>query len=129
MLAELRDDPLVEIGSHGAMHSRLSTLQQSAALAELRDGRQRLMQKIGVEARHFAFPYGRAGDCGPRDFELARRAGFSSAATTRKGIIRRRQDAFRLPRNTLNGGHQNLALVELHLNGFTGVAARILRRV
>jgi peptidoglycan/xylan/chitin deacetylase (PgdA/CDA1 family) len=129
MLAELRDDPLVEIGSHGSMHSRLSTLERSAALAELKDGRERLMQKIGVEARHFAFPYGRAGDCGPRDFELARRVGFSSAATTRKGIIRQRPDAFQLPRNTLNGGHQNLALVELHLNGFTGAAARILGRV
>jgi peptidoglycan/xylan/chitin deacetylase (PgdA/CDA1 family) len=129
MLAELRGDPLVEIGSHGAMHSRLSTLQPGAALAELRDGRERLMQMIGVEARHFAFPYGRAGDCGPRDFELARRAGFSSAATTRKGIIRRRPDAFQLPRNTLNGGHQNLALIELHLNGLTGAAARILGRV
>lgn len=87
------------------------------------------MQMIGVEARHFAFPYGRAGDCGPRDFELARRVGYSSAATTRKGIIRRRPDAFQLPRNTLNGGHQNLALIELHLNGFTGAAARVLGRV
>jgi len=114
MLAEC-DDPLVEIGFHGAMHSRLSALQRSAALAELRDGRERLMQMIGVEARHFAFPYGRAG--------------FSSAATTRTGIIRRRPDAFQLPRNTLNGGHQNLALIELHLNGFTGAAARVLGRV
>jgi len=129
MLGELRDDSLVEIGSHGALHSRISTLPPGAALAELRSGRERLMQEIGVEVRHFAFPYGRSGDCGPRDFDLARQAGFSSAATTLKGVIRGGQDAFRLPRNTLNGSHRNLAMIELHLRGITGVAARMLGRV
>jgi peptidoglycan/xylan/chitin deacetylase (PgdA/CDA1 family) len=129
MLEELRHDPLVEIGAHGVMHDRISSLPPDAALAELKGSRERLMQKLGVAARHFAFPYGRSGDCGPRDFELARRAGFSSAATTRKGIIRRGQDAFSLPRNTLNGAHRNLTMIELHLTGFTGVAARMLGRV
>jgi peptidoglycan/xylan/chitin deacetylase (PgdA/CDA1 family) len=129
MLAELRNDPLVEIGSHGSMHLRFSTLESSDALAELKGGRERLMQKIGVRARHFAFPYGRSGDCGPRDFEFAREAGFCSAATTRKGVIRGQQDSFRLPRNTLNGAHRSLAMMELHLNGITGAAARMLDRV
>jgi peptidoglycan/xylan/chitin deacetylase (PgdA/CDA1 family) len=129
MLANLRNDPFVEIGSHGSMHLRISTLQSSDALAELKGGRERLAQRIGVDARHFACPYGRSGDCGPRDFELAREAGFCSAATTRKGVIRGQQDPFRLPRNTLNGAHRNLAMIELHLNGITGAAARMLDRV
>ena len=129
MLEELRADPLVEIGVHGATHRRISELEPDAALAELNAGRERMMKRIGVTARHFAFPYGRAGDCGPRDFELVRQAGFFSAATTRKGVIRPGQDAFQLPRNTLNGAHQNLPIVNLHLKGLTGFAARVLGRV
>ncbi len=126
MLRELSRDPLVEIGAHSATHARLSTLAPEAALAELKTSRERLIEMIGVNADHFAFPFGRAGDCGPREFELARHAGYASAATTRKGIIRGQQDAYSLPRNTLNGSHKSTAMVELHLNGLTGIAARIL---
>ena len=129
MLEELRRDPLVEIGAHGAMHSRISALPLNAAMSDLKACRERLMQKVGVSAHHFAFPYGRSGDCGKRDFALVREAGFSSAATTRKGIIRGPRDPFQLPRNTLNGAHQSLAAVELHLNGVTSVAAKVLGRV
>jgi peptidoglycan/xylan/chitin deacetylase (PgdA/CDA1 family) len=128
MLEELRGDPLVEIGSHGSMHLRIASLSAEDALAELKSGRQRLMDRLGVDIRHYAFPYGRSTDCGFRDFELARVAGFASAATTRKGLIRYAQDPFQLPRNTLNGAHRSLAAVELHLAGITGVAARMLGR-
>jgi peptidoglycan/xylan/chitin deacetylase (PgdA/CDA1 family) len=129
MLETLRDDPLVEIGSHTVSHARISSLSASAALAELRGSRERLKARLGVEARHFAFPYGRSGDCGQRDFDLACEAGFASAATTRKGVVRTGQDAFNLPRNTLNGAHRNLTMIELHLTGLTGAAAKVLRRV
>jgi peptidoglycan/xylan/chitin deacetylase (PgdA/CDA1 family) len=129
MIEDLRSDPLAEIASHGAMHSRFSSLSNSEALDVLQSGRRRLMEKLGIDVRHFAFPYGRSTDCGPRDFELARHAGFASAATSCKGLIRFGQDPFQLPRNTLNGGHKNLALVELHLAGVTGALARMLGRV
>src|SRR5690606_286961 len=113
MLAALRDDPLVEIGAHTVSHARISSLTPEAALAEVAGCRARLTEKLGVAPRHFAFPYGRSGDCGPRDFDLVRRAGFASAATTRKGVVRSAQDPFRLPRNTINGDHRNLAMAEL----------------
>jgi peptidoglycan/xylan/chitin deacetylase (PgdA/CDA1 family) len=129
MLEALRHDPLVEIGAHTVNHAHISSLSPAAALSEITESRQRLEQRLGVPVRHFAFPYGRSGDCGPRDFALARKAGFASAATTRKGLVRRNQDPFCLPRNTLHGGRGNLAHTELHLTGLTGLAARMLRRV
>jgi peptidoglycan/xylan/chitin deacetylase (PgdA/CDA1 family) len=129
MLEALRHDPLVEIGAHTISHARISTLPLRVALAELQGSRERLTTKLGVAPRHFAFPYGRSGDCGPRDFDLARQAGFASAATTRKGVIRSGQDGFRLPRNTLNGSHRNLTMIEMHLTGLSGVAGRMLGRV
>lgn len=129
MLEALRDDPLVEIGAHTVNHPRVSALGRQDAFAELAACRQRLCERLGVDIRHFAFPYGRSGDAGPRDFELARRAGFASAATTRKGVMRRGGDAFSLPRNTLNGAARSLAMAEMHLTGLSGVVARMLGRV
>lgn len=129
MLESLRDDPLVEIGAHTVTHARISSLSAADAFAEIEGSRRRLIEKLGVAARHFAFPYGRSGDCGPRDFDLARKAGFASAATTRKGLVRSGQQPFGLPRNTINGAHRSLAMMELHLTGVTGAAARMTGRV
>jgi peptidoglycan/xylan/chitin deacetylase (PgdA/CDA1 family) len=129
MLDAVCKDPIVEIGSHTVSHARISSLPPQDAFAELHGSRERLRRRLGVAARHFAFPYGRSGDCSQRDFDLAQQAGYASAATTRKGVVRTGQDAFRLPRNTLNGAHRNLTMIELHLTGATGAAARVLGRV
>jgi peptidoglycan/xylan/chitin deacetylase (PgdA/CDA1 family) len=129
MLEVLAKDPLIEIGAHTINHPRISRLSPEAALAELEGSRARLNERLGLNVQHFAFPYGRSGDCGPRDSALARRAGFLSAATTRKGLVRGGQDRFSLPRNTINGGHRSLSAMEMHLMGLTGTAARIVGRV
>jgi peptidoglycan/xylan/chitin deacetylase (PgdA/CDA1 family) len=129
MLEVLAKDPLIEIGAHTINHARISSLSPETALVELEGSRARLNERLGINVQHFAFPYGRSGDCGLRDFALARRAGFMSAATTRKGLVRGGQDRFSLPRNTINGGHRSLGAMEMHLMGLTGTAARIAGRV
>jgi len=129
MLEVLAKDPLIEIGAHTINHPRVSELSPEAVVAELEGSRARLNERLNLNVQHFAFPYGRSGDCGPRDFALARRAGFLSAATTRKGLLRGGQDRFMLPRNTINGGHRSLGAMEMHLMGLTGAAARIAGRV
>ena len=129
MLEELANDPLVEIGGHTVSHSRISSLSDDGALEEIEGCRRRLMARLGVPARHFAFPYGRAADCGPRDFEITTTAGFVSASTTRKGLVGPDARTDRLPRITLNGGHQSLTMIDAHLSGMTAVLARALGRV
>ena len=129
MLDTLAKDPLIEIGAHTITHPRISSLTPEAAFAELEGARVRLNERLGLNVAHFAFPYGRAADAGPRDFALAREAGFLSAATTRKGLVRGGQDQFSLPRNTINGSHRSVAAMEMHLLGLTGIAARISGRV
>lgn len=129
MLRELAADPLVEIGAHTVSHARIASLTPAEATTELAGSRERLMHELGLPVRHFAFPYGRAADCGARDFDLARAAGFASAATTRKGLVRRGQDVFSLPRNTINGGHRSLLTMQLHLSGIGGALAKALGRV
>lgn len=129
MLNELVTDAFVEIGSHTISHPRVSSLAEGDAFDELAQSRNRLEEKLNAAVHHFAFPYGRSGDCGERDFRLVQQAGYQSASTTRKGNVRAHQDPFRLPRNTLNGKHQRMLQAELHLAGFSGLAARMLNRV
>jgi peptidoglycan/xylan/chitin deacetylase (PgdA/CDA1 family) len=129
MLETFSGDPLVEIGAHTVSHPRVSCLTANAALHELAGSAERLRSRLGVPCRHFAFPYGRSADCGARDFDLAREAGFASAATTCKGVIRSGQDAFCLPRNTINGAYQSMAYVNAFLSGLAGIGARVLGRV
>lgn len=129
MLESVAGDPFVEIGGHTVSHPRISSLSQADAFGELEGCRRRIEDRLSVPVRHFAFPFGRSGDCGRRDFELAREAGYASAATTTKGLVRKGADPYRLPRNTLNGRHRSLPLAELHLTGMTGLAARVLNRV
>ena len=128
MLALLRDDPHVEIGAHTVAHPRISSLPAQEALAELTGSRTRLEQALGTPVHHFAFPYGQAADCGPRDFDLAQQAGFASASTTCKGLATPDSNLHRLPRNAINGKHRHLAFAHAHLSGAFAVAARLLRR-
>ena len=128
MLQAMAGERLVEIGAHTISHPRISALPPTQALAELVGCRERLEAALDRPIRHFAFPYGRRRDCGERDFELARQAGFTSAATTRKGLVAAGADPFRLPRNALNGNHRALPFAYAHLTGASAVAARILGR-
>lgn len=129
MLEELAADPLVEIGSHTVNHPRISSLTVDEAFFELNQSKLRLEEKLNIEARYFAFPYGRAADCSVRDFDIARRAGYSGVATTRKGLVGKGQRPYNFPRNTLNGSHRSVLHAELHLTGMTGLAARLTGRV
>jgi peptidoglycan/xylan/chitin deacetylase (PgdA/CDA1 family) len=123
MLEAVRDDPCVEIGGHTINHPHVAWLDREAAAHEMGGGLARITQRLGIPARHFAFPFGRSGDCGPREFDLARELGLTSAATTVKGLVFAGQDPLRLPRITINGKHRNMALMEAHLTGLTALAS------
>ena len=131
MLTELKNDPLIEMGAHTVTHPRISKLPADQALAEMSESRKRLEDRLGQEIEHFAFPYGRQKDCGPRDFDLARKSGYTTAATTRKGLVRFSEpgNRFALPRNTVNGASQRIVEVQALLTGLGGAAARLMNRV
>ena len=129
MLDTIRNDPLVEIGAHSISHPHISRLSPGNAALEMQGSRLRIEDRLQRPVQHFAFPFGRDADCGPREFALAGQAGFASAATTRKGLLRPGRDPYRIPRNTLSGAHRSLLLAEAHLSGLTGLAARMVGRV
>ena len=112
-------DPLVTIGAHTKGHFAISKLCGSSALEEIRGSADRIERELGKRPLHFAFPYGDPKSAGPRDFALAREAGFTTAVTTRKGMLfqHHKNNLTALPRVCLNGEHQSLINTGLYLSG------------
>jgi peptidoglycan/xylan/chitin deacetylase (PgdA/CDA1 family) len=73
----------VEIGSHTVRHRDLTSLSTPEALAELVNSRQTLERALGHPVQWLAYPFGRYD---ARVEELARRAGYVLATTTRAGV-------------------------------------------
>ncbi len=115
----LARDPLVTIGAHTVNHFAVVKLGAARARAEMDEGARRIEAETGQRPRHFAYPYGDAGSAGPRDFTIAKELGFTSAVTTRKGMLTpaHRNHKFALPRVALNGNLQSLRYVDVLLSG------------
>ncbi len=118
-LRQLARDPLCSLGAHTIHHFNVKALSEDDALGEMVQSRDRIAQETGVTPRHFAYPYGDETSAGPRDFALARTAGFVSAVTTRKGLIypAHREHLTALPRFSLAGEYQNIRYVKTLLSG------------
>lgn len=126
-IADLASDPLCTIGAHTVDHYAIARLDEKQAMFELREGARVIEMETGIAPRHFAFPYGYASAAGPRDFALAQKAGFTSAVTTRHGVVvpAHGDHLHALPRISLNGHFQAARYVDALLSG---LPARIENR-
>jgi peptidoglycan/xylan/chitin deacetylase (PgdA/CDA1 family) len=115
----LAADPLVTIGAHTKGHFAVAKLPEQRALDEMIGSADRIEQELGTRPQHFSFPYGDSESAGPRDFALARQAGFKTAVTTRKGMLfpEHRRHLTALPRVSLHGEYQSLAYTAVYLSG------------
>ena len=118
-LRALAKIPGCTIGCHTSTHPRLSQLPEEAVRSELADSRAMIEERLGVQTRHFSYPYGWAAACGDREFELARRLGYVTAVTTRRDVLTpRNADALTsLPRVPINGGFQHPLKLEGLISG------------
>jgi peptidoglycan/xylan/chitin deacetylase (PgdA/CDA1 family) len=101
--------PGCTIGCHTSTHPRLSKLAEEAVWSELADSRAMIEERLGVQMRHFSYPYGLTSACGDREFELAGRLGYVTAVTTRFGVLTpRNADALAsLPRVPIIGNFEH----------------------
>lgn len=120
MVSELASNELATIGAHTLSHPALSRLSTEEARDEIAQSRDIIEKRIGRPVRHFAYPYGDPKSAGTREFRIIRDLGFTTATTTRKGVLfpehANHLDA--LPRVPINGdAYQHLRYVELYLSG------------
>lgn len=118
-LRSLAGAPDVTIGAHTLTHPMLAKHPPEVARREIVDSKARLEQELGVPVRHFAYPVGDPTSAGPREFAMAREAGFASAVTTRPGHLFEPhvRHLHALPRVSLNGHHQSEEALKALLSG------------
>jgi len=118
-LRSLAGAPGVAIGAHTLSHPMLARHPEEVARREIIESKAWLEEVLDRPIRHFAYPVGDPGSAGPREFALAKEAGFASAVTTRPGHLfaEHSQHLHALPRVSLNGLHQSEAALKALLSG------------
>lgn len=105
------------IGSHTVSHPNLPSVTATEAFGELTESKRLLEELTGASVRHLAYPGGpdaRRPVFSSETVELARRAGYRSASTSRRQPVALGSDVFALGRYDVNEGM-----------GFAGFAWRL----
>ena len=130
-IRQLAKDPLCSIGAHTMSHYAIAKLKEEDASKELVHSRNTISEKLNRPVAHFAFPYGDDCSAGPRDFDLATKAGFSCSVTTRTGVVfsehKNHQQA--LPRVMVSGRYPKLRYVEAMMSGVPSYFINRLKKV
>jgi peptidoglycan/xylan/chitin deacetylase (PgdA/CDA1 family) len=131
---ELKDfaaDPLVTIGAHTITHCNLARQSEVTAAFELATSRARIEDALRRPILHFAYPYGDRIAAGPREFSLAKAAGFKTAVTTRPGMIfpASAEHLTALQRVSLNGNYQDQRILPVLTSGAATAVWNGFRRI
>jgi peptidoglycan/xylan/chitin deacetylase (PgdA/CDA1 family) len=118
-LKSFAGEPLVTIGAHTISHCNLARQGEDAALCEMATSRSRIEAELQRPVDHFAYPYGDRMAASPREFALARAAGFKTAVTTRPGMVFPGCADYltALPRVSLNGNYQDQRILPVLTSG------------
>ena len=130
-LKPFAEDPLVTIGAHTIGHCNLAKQAEAIASHEMAVGRARIEAELQRPVLHLAYPYGDRLAAGPREFVLARAAGFKSAVTTRPGMIFPASAGHltALPRVSLNGNYQDRRILPVLTSGAATAMWNGFRRI
>jgi peptidoglycan/xylan/chitin deacetylase (PgdA/CDA1 family) len=84
----------IEFGAHTRRHADLSRLPFDRAIAEIKESKSIIQDRLGREVLYFAYPYGKR----TREIQDLVRQEFSAACSTELGFVASCSDAACLPR-------------------------------
>jgi peptidoglycan/xylan/chitin deacetylase (PgdA/CDA1 family) len=117
----IAQDALASVGVHTVTHASLSSLKEYEAEEEIQTSRQELERRLGEPINAVAYPFGSPDACGPREFQMVRRMGFTIGLTTKRGNVysHHRDSLWSLPRHTLSmSAHsRGVRYLRISLNG------------
>jgi peptidoglycan/xylan/chitin deacetylase (PgdA/CDA1 family) len=130
-LRSFANDSLVCIGAHSVTHSNLARQPSEVANREMTVSRERIENVVQRPVAHLAYPYGDKLAAGPREFALAKAAGFKTAVTTRPGMIFSESTGYltALPRVSLNGNYQDKRILPVLTSGAATAMWNGFRRI
>lgn len=100
-IREMQQDGLMSIGSHTLSHPILTRVPKEAALAEVRDSKVLLEEKLGRPVEFFAYPNGGRGDFNEDIVAMVKGCGYRAALSTIPPRGRVLKDLFSLPRTDI----------------------------
>jgi peptidoglycan/xylan/chitin deacetylase (PgdA/CDA1 family) len=102
----------VAFGSHTKSHPFLSGLSVPLIEDEVAGSRARIEERLQTPVESFCYPY---GDYDDRVMEAVRKAGYTTAVTTKRGLARIKDNPLELRRSFIRRGtHPFLFLYKLH---------------
>jgi peptidoglycan/xylan/chitin deacetylase (PgdA/CDA1 family) len=130
-IAAIAADPLTTIGAHTITHPILTKLTEAEARAEMAGGARAIERHLGRQSVHFSYPVGGPTAASTREFALAAAVGFTTAVTTRPGVIFPEHLDYMtaLPRISVNGDFQRLRYLDVLLSGAATALMNRFRRV
>lgn len=100
-LRTLAEHPLVTIGAHTTDHPLLRAQPPASQLQTIAASRADLESPLGIEVRHFAYPFGRRASFDRRSMDAVRRSRLATACSTLRGCVTRWSDPLCLPRRAV----------------------------
>jgi len=130
-LKAFADSPLVTIGAHTVTHCNLAKQSEAVASFEIETSRARIEAALQRPVLHLAYPYGDRVAAGPREFAIARAAGFKTAVTTRPGMLfpESADHLTALQRVSLNGNYQDERIIPVLTSGAATAMWNGFRRI
>jgi peptidoglycan/xylan/chitin deacetylase (PgdA/CDA1 family) len=104
----------ISFGCHTMTHPVLSRLTPDAAQREVAESKWLIEQRLGIGVDDFAFPFGKASDCGAIGADALSALGLRTAITTIVGVNEPGADRFRL-RRMVQGEELSLAMFAYRL--------------
>jgi peptidoglycan/xylan/chitin deacetylase (PgdA/CDA1 family) len=97
-ITEISNENLVEIGSHGRSHKRLSGLSESEVISEFIDSKNEIYLRTAKPVRYFSYPFGQINDYSQFSVKKLKECGYDAAFSTRYGISNRIEYLYELRR-------------------------------
>lgn len=119
-IRSMAKEPLATIGAHTLQHFAVKKLTSQESQFEILESGKRVASELAKPVQHFAYPYGNVDHAGPRDFAVARDAGYETAVTTRLGTVfdAHQNHPHALPRVMVSGRFQNPLWLDVLASGF-----------
>jgi peptidoglycan/xylan/chitin deacetylase (PgdA/CDA1 family) len=96
------------IGAHTCSHPRLPKCSAEQKRREITESKRVLEERLGIEVRHFAYPFGAYADVDNESAGMARAAGYASACTAQHGFNYPGGDVMQLRRTNIDPSDGNI---------------------
>ena len=124
-LATLRENGMT-IGAHTVSHPILAKQTFASAKHEIGEARQALSNFLDEPVWAMAYPFGYPRSASPRDYDLAKQAGFECCFLNYGGPVLPESPRFALPRVHITN-EMELAEFEAHVSGFHWRLSEVVR--